>query len=109
MTKEVKFAEETLAFKVYRVLGVGGEELAVRIPKRLPETSYAILDLVFSTHLIQVLKDLEEDINHFFPLVKEEIFFVDKVGKRVLNYISIVEFPRKSVASMVQGPLTGKK
>ena len=44
------------------------------------------------------------DKKYFFPLVYEEIFVVNEETKTILNYLTIVEYPKNSLISMLSGP-----
>ena len=61
------------------------------------------LDLVYQTQLTQFLKS-GADKKYFFPLVYEEIFVINDETKTILNYLTIVEYPKSSLISMLSGP-----
>ena len=61
------------------------------------------LDLIYQTQLTQFLKS-KADKKYFFPLVYEEIFVINDETKTILNYLTIVEYPKSSLISMLSGP-----
>jgi hypothetical protein len=44
------------------------------------------------------------DKKYFFPMVYEEIFVINDETKTILNYLTIVEYPKSSLISMLSGP-----